>query len=261
METTVVKGLRILEVLAEAEHPMSLGEISEACQLSKSNVHRLLRTLEGCGYVNQEASSRKYFATLKMWELGTRTLDHLDFRAIARPHLAHLAAETEETVHLSVFDGTEVLYIDKIDGVHAVRTYVSVGDRQPSYCSASGKALLAHMPEETIEAVGLSIVRHTPNTVANAAELRHHLGRIRQLGYALTIGELRPGVAAVASAVVSDSGRAIGAIGVAGPAERMDAASHDRYIAAVLAARDRIRKDIGLEAPAAVPGTAGRRTA
>lgn len=245
METTVVKGLKILEVLAEADHPASLGEISEACGLSKSNVHRLLRTLEACGYVNQEASSRKYYATLRMWELGTRTHDRLDFRAIARPHLIQLVEETEETVHLSVFDGSEVLFVDKIDGSHAVRTYVNVGDRAPSYCSASGKAMLAHMPNEVIDAVGQTIQRHTKNTVGSLAELRKHLAAIRDAGYSLTLGEWRQDVTGIASAIISDSGKVIGAIGVAGPQDRMRQSRHERYIEAVLAARDRIRQDIG----------------
>lgn len=246
METTVVKALKVLEALALADEPVSLGEVSEACDLSKSNVHRLLQTLDACGYVRQESGTRRYYATLKMWELGKRTHDRLDFRAVAKSHLTFLADETEETVHLSVLDGLDALFIDRIDGSHAVRTYVNIGDRAPTYCSASGKALLAYLPDDVIEAVAKTIERHTDKTVKSATELKEHLARIRSLGYSLTTGEWRPDVMAVSSAIVAGSGAPIGAIGVAGPAERMRENGHDRYIKAVLEARRRIHDDIGL---------------
>ncbi len=248
METTVVKGLRVLETLAMAEQPAFLGEIAEKCGLSKSNVHRLLQTLDACGYVSQEKGSRRYYATLKMWEMGTRTHGRLDFCAVAKPFLTELAEKTEETVHLSVLDGLEALFIDKVDGLHAVRTYVNTGDRAPAYCSASGKAMLAYMPDDVIETVGGMIQPHTDQTVADLAELRAHLARIRSLGYSVTTGEWRPHVMAVSSAIVSDSGKPIGAVGVAGPAERMRQNGFDRYIEATVEAREKIRKAAGLGA-------------
>jgi len=245
METTVVKCFKVLEALAVAARPVSLAEASEAAGLSKSNVHRLLQTLEGCGFVGRQAASRKYYATLKMWELGIVSHDRMDLRAIARKHLETLARETEETVHLSVFDRNQALFLDKIDGSHAVRTYVNVGDRAPGYCSASGKALLAHMPDETISAVGRTIARHTEMTVRNTDHLRRDLKTAREKGYVLTLGEWRPQVTAVSAAVLSDSGKPICAIGVAGPGTRMRERGHARYVAAVQAAREGMRRDLG----------------
>lgn len=245
METTIVKCFRVLEALALQARPMALAEVSEAADLSKSNAHRLLQTLEGCGFVNREAVSQKYSASLRMWELGAFTFDRMDLRALARPHLETLASETEETVHLSVFDRNEALFLDKIDGSHAVRTYVNVGDRAPCYCSASGKALLAHMPDDIVAAVGQTITQHTDQTVRNADELRQHLQRVRDRGYSLTNGEWRMQVTGVSTAVLSETGKVICAIGVAGPQSRMQEQGLERYVEAVERARHNLRRDMG----------------
>src|SRR6266540_271873 len=120
METTVVKALRVLEALALSPSSRTLTELAAQCGMSKSNVHRLLGTLEASGYVRRAADERRYEATLRLWELGTRVFARLDLRTIAGPHLRELAAVTKETAHLSIFDGQEVIFIDKADGTHAV---------------------------------------------------------------------------------------------------------------------------------------------
>lgn len=245
METTVVKGLRVIEALALSEGERTLTDLAVQCGMSKSNVHRLLRTLEECGYVQRNPESRTYKATLRLWELGVRIYSRLDLRAYAKPHLRELAEVTEETTHLSVFDGEGVLYLDKVDGIHAVRTYVNVGDRAPAYCSSTGKAMLAHLPDETVRRVGSSIKRFTDNTVRSLAQLRADLEVVRQRGYSETSGEYRAGVLGYSTAIRSPSGEVIGAIGVAGPEDRMRARNLSVTIEAVLVAGRRIETDLG----------------
>lgn len=70
MDTTVAKGFAVLEVLARAKRPMRLSALTEALGLQKSNVHRLLSTLIELGYVEKDAETARYFASLKAWELG-----------------------------------------------------------------------------------------------------------------------------------------------------------------------------------------------
>ncbi len=253
METTVVKGLRVIEALALSEGDRTLTDLAVQCGMSKSNVHRLLRTLEECGYVQRNPDTRTYKATLRLWELGVRIYSRLDLRAYAKPHLRELAEVTEETTHLSVFDGEGVLYLDKVDGIHAVRTYVNVGDRAPAYCSSTGKAMLAYLPDETVRRVGSNPKRFTENTVRSLAQLRADLEQVRQRGYSETSGEYRAGVLGYSTAIRSPSGEVIGAIGVAGPEERMRARDLSATIEAVLNAGRRIEADLGfrtLEPPA-----------
>ncbi len=253
METTVVKGLKVLEALARSPGDRTLTDLAVECGMSKSNVHRLLQTLEQCGYVRRNAESRTYQTTLRLWELGLRIFARFDLRAYARPHLRELAEVTEETTHLSVFDGQAVLYLDKVDGIHAVRTYVEVGDRAPAYCSSTGKAMLAYLPEETVSRAAGSLKRYTDKTVRSLAQLRADLERIRQCGYSETAGEYRTGVLGYATAIRSPSGEVMGAIGVAGPEERMRARDLSATIGAVLTAGRRIEADLGFRAAPEAP--------
>lgn len=253
METTVVKALRVLEALARSPGNRTLTDLAAECGLSKSNVHRLLRTLEECGYVGRDPETRTYKATLRLWEMGISVFSRFDLRTYARAHLVELAAATEETTHLSVFDGEGVLYLDTVDGIHAVRTYVNVGDRAPAYCSSTGKAMLAYLPDETVRRAAGKLKRFTENTVRSLSQLRTDLERIRQLGYSETAGEYRAGVLGYSTAIRSPSGEVIGAIGVAGPEERMRARDLNGTIQAVLDAGRRIETNLGFHPATAQP--------
>ena len=245
METTVVKGLKVSEALAVSDGARSLTDLASQCGMSKSNAHRLLRTLEECGYVRRSSDGRRYEASLRLWELGIRVSAKLDLRAVASSHLRELAMKTRETAHLSVLDGVEALYIDRADGTHAVRIYVNIGDRAPAYCSTSGKAMLAFAPDETVRKVGANLKRFTEHTVTSLSKLRVDLDLIRKQGYSVTCGEWRAGVLGIATAIRSPSGNVVGAIGVAGPEERMRQDGIEATAVAVVEAGARIEKDLG----------------
>ncbi|HVZ01686.1 MAG TPA: IclR family transcriptional regulator [Dongiaceae bacterium] len=246
MEKTVAKGLKVIEALAHSDGARTLTDLANECGLSKSNMHRLLRTLEVCGYVRHDSAARSFSATLRPWDLGNRVFGRSALRTVAIPHLEELAALTKETTHLSVFDGEEVIYIGKVDSVHAVRTYVNIGDRAPAYCCATGKAMLAHMPEETVRHVSQDMKRFTKNTIVSPAKLRADLERTRAQGYSMTSGEWQAGVLGFAAAIKSGTGTVLGAIGVAGPKERMQESDLEQTIAAVKRAASRIEAELAL---------------
>lgn len=242
MQKTVVKGLTVLEYLVQAARPVALGDVAENCAISKSNAHRLLHTLAACGYARHDPVTRNYQVTLRMWDLGARVYDKMELRRLAAPHLEWLAGATEETVHLAVLDNSETLYLEKVDSIHAVRTYVNVGDRSPAYAAASGKAMLAYQPEEVVEKVAGRIERHTDKTVADLAELKAHLERIRESGFSITFGEWREGVTAVSRVIRDTGGAVLASIGVAGPNDRIDRAGIETLKAAVAEAASRIER-------------------
>jgi DNA-binding IclR family transcriptional regulator len=251
METTVVKGLKMLEALAANDGPCALTDMAKLCGVTKSNAHRLLKTLEECQYVRQDPKTRAYEPTLRLWELGTRVFNRLDLRVVAAPYLRSLAQATKESVHLSMFEHDEVVYLDRVDSVHAVRAYIGVGDRAPVYCTATGKAILAFQPKEVIDRICRNLKRYTANTTIDARKLNAELARIRERGYAVTLGEWRSGVLGVAAPVKSASGVVVAGIGIAGPEERMRRADLERQAAAVLKAAEGISRDLGLrEQPA-----------
>ena len=129
MDTTFVKGLQVMEALARNPQLCGVSDLARHLGMTKSNVHRLLQTLVACGYVRNMEQSGKYELTLKVWELGAAVLGRLDVKSIASEYMEQLGQLSGETVHLSVLDGVEVVYIDKVDSPHPVRAYSHVGGR------------------------------------------------------------------------------------------------------------------------------------
>ncbi len=245
METTVIKGLKMLEALAVDDGPSVLTDMAKRCGVTKSNAHRLLKTLEECRYVRQDPKTRTYEPTLKLWELGMRVFNRLNLRVVTQQHLQSLAQATGESVHLSVFEHGEVVYVNKVDSVHAVRAYIGVGDRAPAYCTATGKAMLAFLPADVVDRVCRPLKRFTPNTITDPRKLKAELARIRERGYSVTCGEWRPGVLGIAAPVMSPSGEVVAGLGIAGPEDRMRKANLSEQATAVLRAAEAIARDLG----------------
>lgn len=263
METTVVKGFHMLETLVRSDRPCGLTELAAACGLSKSNAHRLLKTLEDCRYVRQDSLTKSYEPTLRVWELGMRVFRQVDLRGIAASHLQRLAEVTGESVHLSVLDQSEVLYIDKVESTHAVRAFIGIGDRAPAYCTATGKSMLAFMPPSAVGEATRTMKRFTPLTPVDHAKLDADLQRIRERGFSVTGGEWQAGVVGIAAPIRGSGGVVAGGVGIAGPEARMRQADADEQIAAVLATAAAISRSLGLSEPGtpALPEKRSRRGA
>lgn len=243
--TTLVKGLDMLETLASSNEARGVTDLARQLGLMKSNVHRLLRTLAARGYVRQDPESGRYACTLKLWELGSHLAESMDVVAVARPQLAELARLTDETIHLSVLDNGEVIYIDKIDSPQPVRAYSRIGGRAPAYCVATGKALLAHADAATLDALGGQLEAYTPRTITDRPALERELRRVRDSGYAINRGEWRDTVGGVAAALFDSRRRAVAAIGISGPLERLGLARMREFAPHVVAAARAISLALG----------------
>jgi len=218
MDKTLLKGLAMIEALAQSRNPRGVSDLATEMDLTKSNVHRVLKTLESAGYVTQIASTARYRLSLKLWELGSKVMSRLDLKREAAEAMEDLSNATRETVHLSILDGAEVIYIDKIDSPEPIRAYSMIGGRAPAYAVATGKALLAFRQFDGIASI--PITPFTQNTVRDARELAAELARIRSQGYAVNTGEWREGVSGVAAPIFGPDGLAEAAIGVSGPITR-----------------------------------------
>ena len=245
MEKTFLKGLHLLEALALSEEPRGVTELGRELGLTKSNVHRLLQTLAHRGFVRQDATTDRYHCTLKLWELGSLVAERVELPKVARPYLSMLAGETHETVHLSVLEDNEVLYIDKIDSPMPVRAYSRIGGRAPAYCVATGKAMLAYLPESQLEGLLGELTRYSPRTITSSEDLLADLRKTRELGYAVNRGEWRESVCGVASPVFDASRRVCAAIGVSGPAERLTPGVIRDFSPLVINAAQQISRALG----------------
>lgn len=249
MEKTLIKGLDLLIALALSSEPRGVSDMARELGLTKSNVHRLLQGLVLRGFVRQEHDSDRYVCTLKLWELGSLVSERLDLVKVARQHVEELAARTRETIHLSQLEGTEVLYIDKIDSQQPVRAYSRLGGRAPAHCVATGKALLAHLSTTQLHALLPELPRHTPRTITVMADLEAELARARDLGYAVNRGEWRETVCGLAAPVFDASRRVCAAVGVSGPLDRLSPGVMRDFAPLVVASAHAISRELGFSGP------------
>jgi DNA-binding IclR family transcriptional regulator len=243
------RALAILDVLSAQGPDLSLGEISEKLELHKSTAHRLMMVLERHKLIERNSASGRYRLGLKLFELGTRAVSQLDLRERARPVLERLVLETGETVHLSILDDTEVLYLDKVEPERSVRMSSTVGRRNPVYCTAMGKAILAHLPEAQVEAIvhrrGLKAM--TANTITSLLELKEELAGIRVRGYSVDDEEIEEGVRCVGCVVRDFSGGPMAAISVSGPSFRVTLEKVKGLSRAVVAASSTLSAQLGFK--------------
>jgi IclR family transcriptional regulator, KDG regulon repressor len=221
MNNTLVKGLQLLEVLARSRETQGVSDLAEQLSLGKSNVHRLLQALVALGYVLKDESTAQYQVSLKLWELGAAVEVGLRIKAAAAEAMKRLLDRTRETVHLSVLDGEEVVYVHKLDSPEPVRAYSEIGGRAPAFCVATGKAMLAWQPEPVLAGVVSHLRAHTPRTITDPQEYLREMERIRANGYAVNRGEWRETVWGVGAVIRNDKGNVLAAIGVSGPSARI----------------------------------------
>ncbi len=261
MDKTLVKGVQLLELLVQAESPRGVADLARAAGWQPSNVHRTLQTWAQLGFVAQDADSGAYRCTLRLFEWGCRVVDRLDLRRLARPHLAALAQRTQETIHLSMLEGADIVYLDKIDSAQPVRAYSEIGGRAPAHCVATGKALLAHAPAGALDRLPSPLPRPTIHSAADRAALRLQFQRIRDAGFATNREEWRLGVRGLGAAVFDPHGQAIAAVGLSAPAARLPAAREKEFGQLVAAAAQSIGAELGGGTPAVDVAASGPRRA
>ncbi|MCL4426285.1 MAG: IclR family transcriptional regulator [Firmicutes bacterium] len=220
---SIDRALDILEVLAREGQPMRLTDLSLRLGQHKSTVHRLLATLERRQYVEQQRDTGRYALGLRVFELGARVFNKMELRLEVNPFLKELVERTSEAAHLVIRDAWEAVYIDKIESPHSIRMFSEIGKRTPLYCTSMGKVLLAGLSDDELERYlfGVKLVRYTPNTITDTAELRRHLHQVRLNGYAIDDAEHEENVRCLGAPIRNYMGRVVGAISLAGPNMRI----------------------------------------
>lgn len=243
------RALAVLRALSQEGPDLSLAQISTLLRLHKSTAHRLIMVLEGHKLIERNFKAGTYRLGMKLFELGTRAVSQLDLRERARPILERLVRETDETVHLCIYDHGEVVYVDKVEPARSVRLASTVGRRHPAFCTAVGKAMMALMPEEKVETAVQKHGLHplTPKTIDSLGELKTELARVRKLGYAIDDEENEEGVSCVGAAVRGPSGEVVAAISVSGPSFRLPATKIPVVAKSVMGAANRLSEELGYD--------------
>lgn len=191
-------------------------------EIPKSSLHELLTVLVERGYVAYEEASHLYTLGVRIWENGQAYLRHHELVGEAHVVMQGIVDVLNETVQLSVLDGIENVYLDKIDCSHPLRLQSEVGGRLPAHATGLGKVLLAHLaPEEcTARFAGRTLARYTPRTVSDLETLRSELSMVRVRGFAVDDQEYTPGLRCIAVPIHDAYGRVGAAMSVSLPVSR-----------------------------------------
>lgn len=264
MDKTLAKGMAVLEYLVAQGMPCGVSDVARAMGLARSNAHRTLQTLVVLGYARQYADTT-YGPTLKLFGLGAQVVGTLDVKRVAQPMLATLAQETQETIHLVIREGAEVIYLDKFDSPQPVAAYSKVGGRAAAQCVATGKALLAWACPDGVDADTWlqrevpTLHAYTPRSHHDYSALLADLREIRVRGYAFNREEWRLGVCGLGAPIFDSQGRLVAALGMSVPSIRFISRRVPTLAAALCRAAAATSAALGHEPGAAGDAAAGHR--
>lgn len=219
---TLGKAISVLDVVASAQEPLRFKDLANQIDQPRGTLHRQVSNLleEGLLQVNSDQS---YSLGLRLLKFAAHSWSQNTFRQIAEPHLRALHELTEETVHLGILQGTEVIYLDKVESRQAVRMHSQVGNSSPCYCTGVGKAGLSVLPRD--EAIGrianIKFQQFTGSTLRNRQVLLAELDEISATGNAYDREEHESGIHCVAAPVFNADRTIVGGISVTAPSYRI----------------------------------------
>lgn len=212
------KAIGLLELIAEARHPMRFADMLAKSEMPKATLHRLLSALIEHGLLRIDDRDRTYRLGLRLLEFAHKAWSEFDLRGAAEPELARLRELTGETAQLAMLDGSDVVVIDQLESGQAIKLATGLGRRMPLHGTALGKAILAFLHPAEQKDILAALGAQESDMQALSSRLR----LTRAAGYAVETEEFAPGVAGVAAPILDPRGRAIAAIGLSGPAFRLE---------------------------------------
>ena len=240
------KAMRVLKFLASQPDPVPLDRIMRACNLPRSTAYHLMTAMAEEGFVTHLADDRRYGLGVAAFEVGSGYARQAPLQRLARRHVAALSDRVGESAHLAVPHGRDVLYVIEERAPGRPPLVTEVGVRLPAHLTASGRAILAALPEGQVRALypdqSAFVDRHGRGPRALSA-LRAVLRETRRRGYASEDGEVTPGFASVAVAVLDHNGTPLG--GVAITYETREQVDVPRLVAAVSATARSVTRRIG----------------
>ena len=232
----------LLEELAGASGPRSLGELARALSIPKSSLHGLLRTLERRQWVETDDTGLRFRLGVRALRLASSHLAQDRDVQILHDAMRQLCDSTGETVQLARLVGNEVVYLAQFQGRHPVRLVSAVGERLPAHATALGKALLAARTDEELQGMlELPLAALTVNTLSDWPRLQAALAAIREVGVAWDEEEASVGLTCVAAAVPS-AGLPTHAVSISIPTFRLSEELRQDLVRMLTAVADSLRE-------------------
>ena len=224
--TALASGLDVILAFDHANPRMTLSEVAAKTGMNRARARRFLLTLNALGYVRKQ--HRHFELAPRTLQLGYAFLSANNYRPVIQQHLEDITAQIGESSSLGVLDGSDVIYVARSAAPHRLMAItLSVGTRLPAVATSMGRALLAQLPEDELEALleTLTLERYTERTIVDKDELRVRLRQVRQQGYCIVDQELDSALRSLAVPTFDANGKLLGAINVSTNAARIDLAT------------------------------------
>jgi IclR family pca regulon transcriptional regulator len=236
------KGLLVIEAFDASRPRLTLSDVSKLTGITRAAARRYLLTLTKLNYADFDG--RYFTLSPRILRLGYAYLSSASLSARVQPFLEQISEATGESSSAAILDGDDIVYIARSATRRIMSIGLGVGSRLPAYCTSLGRAILAHQPDEAIEAY-LQRVRmeaRTPKTVTDKAEFRAVLEATRVQGYALVNEELEFGLRSIAVPVVQKNGQVTIALNLSAQAGRVSADEmRERFLPSLSAASESLR--------------------
>lgn len=235
--------------MAARDGEATVTEVARVLSVDRSTSSRLLATLEARGFVEQDPDTQRYRLGAKLTLLSNVALRSRKLGALGHEAVRSLADSSGEGAHLAILTGADAVFIDHVDGRERLTISTSIGEHDPTYCTAIGRALLSGLSEDAIRKLlaDVEMRRFTLKTVTTIDRVIESVRLVREQGYAFDDEERHAGVQCAAAPVFDHSGGVVAAIGISGPTARIASAT-DRIIREVLSASRALSTRLGSDA-------------
>ena len=216
--TSLVRAVDVLDSLASLENDgATLAELVRETDIPKSTLYRILSTLKDQQCVSYDETTKQYRLGMRLWELGNAYLNQSDFYRLAVPYMSELAETCRGSVFLGILTEGDVTYVRRMESPRSVMAVRKLGQRAPAYCTATGRAMLAFLPNRELNRLLASyeLTAHTSKTNTDADSLQEILTVIRRERVAVVDGEYNRELLCVASPLLDERHRPVAAITVA----------------------------------------------
>ena len=242
----VTNAIRILEALGEAEHEQSIPELCTKLDLTKSNVNKLLATLERFGYIDSNKYTGNFRLGVKTFQISQAYINKLSLTEIALPLQKELRDKVNESVYISVLRKDNIVYLSVVETDAPVRVMPRIGNVGSAYATATGKIQLAYQEEREVETLYAEpFAAYTENTIRTMDVLLKELAVIREQGYALDNEEYEMGVRCLAAPIKNFMGNVIAGISISSPIERMSEARVEEIAPLLLSVAHKLSTKFG----------------
>jgi DNA-binding IclR family transcriptional regulator len=248
---SITKMRDILGCFSTADRHLTLAQLATRAGLPRPTAHRMLGALREIGFIEQDARNGSYSLGVGLFELGSLALANMDLLREAKPYMDRLSRLTGESAHLGVFNGYEVIVVEREEPNGERPTGMQPSESSPAYCTGVGKAALAFQRPDVVERVIAGGLKpYTSSTITAPDLLRAELKAIRERGFAIDNCEHEIWVRCVAAPVRNASGQVFAAVSVTGSADRMTDKKLADLAPVVAQTADTISRQLGYQQPA-----------